>query len=335
MKYSLYLALFIFSVFHIQIISAEPSVHEIATSFFKPLPTSMPGSDKDTAAQIMLGEKLYFDRSLSINNTQSCNSCHNILNGASGVDSLKVSIGALGGVGTRNAPATWNAGLHVAQFWDARAKTLEEQAIFPILNPKEMAMISEEDVINKLTTKAYIAEFENAFPSQKSPITVSNISHALAAFQRTLISKDRFDDFLAGDLNAIKQDEKEGLIVFIDKGCVGCHNGPLLGGQLIMKMGLVNPYPNVIDKGRAEVTGNPADNYLFKVPSLRDVLNTSPYFHDGAVDSIEQAIEDTAWHQLGIKLNQKEVIAIKAFFNTLNNRAAYISEKRSEKSNDK
>lgn len=302
----------------------QPLIDETALSFFSPLPKFMPDNEKDTPELINLGKKLYFETSLSINNTQSCNSCHNILNGGSGVDHLKVSIGALGNLGSRNAPSTWNAGLHVAQFWDGRAKTLEEQAKFPIFNPKEMAMTSEKNVFNKLLNNGYLADFKSAFLKQASPINIDNISIALAAFQRTLISKDRFDDYLTGNITAITQIEKEGLTVFIEKGCVACHNGPVLGGQLFMKMGLVHPYPNTIDKGMAEVTGDSADNYFFKVPSLRNVLNTAPYFHDGAASTIEEAIKDTGWHQLGIKLSTKDIVAIKVFFKTLDNQAKVI-----------
>lgn len=304
----------------------QPLIDETALSFFSPLPKFMPDNEKDTPELINLGKKLYFETSLSINNTQSCNSCHNILNGGSGVDHLKVSIGALGNLGSRNAPSTWNAGLHVAQFWDGRAKTLEEQAKFPIFNPKEMAMTSEKNVFNKLLNNGYLADFKSAFLKQASPINIDNISIALAAFQRTLISKDRFDDYLTGNITAITQIEKEGLTVFIEKGCVACHNGPVLGGQLFMKMGLVHPYPNTIDKGMAEVTGDSADNYFFKVPSLRNVLNTAPYFHDGAASTIEEAIKDTGWHQLGIKLSTKDIVAIKVFFKTLDNQAKVIKK---------
>jgi cytochrome c peroxidase len=306
---------------------AQPLINETALSFFSPLPNVMPESKRDTPELINLGKKLYFETSLSINNTQSCNSCHNILKGGSGVDNLKTSIGALGRFGSRNAPSTWNAGLHVAQFWDGRAKTLEQQAKSPIFNPKEMAMNSEKEVINRLNDEGYLTPFESAFPNQSSLINIENISKALAAFQRTLISKDRFDDYLTGDINAISPAEKEGLTVFIEKGCVACHNGPVLGGQLFMKMGLVHPYPNKIDKGMAEVTGNSADNYFFKVPSLRNILNTAPYFHDGAASTIEEAIEDTGWHQLGIKLNKQDVKAIKTFFKTLNNQVKIMENK--------
>lgn len=300
---------------------AQDPLQTTALSFFTPLPKFMPNSEKDTPAQINLGKKLYFETSLSINKTQSCNSCHNIINGAAGVDHLKVSVGALGKLGRRNSPTTWNTGLHTALFWDGRAKTLKQQAKSPIFNPNEMAMSSKKEVINRLQDKGYLKQFNRAFPSQTSPINLENISIALASFQRTLITKDRFDLYLAGDIEAINNKEKAGLAIFITKGCVACHNGAVLGGQLFMKMGLVHPYPNKIDKGRAEVTGNAADNYFFKVPSLRNILNTNPYFHDGAATTIEQAIEQTGWHQLGIRLSDKEVKAIKTFFNTLNNQA--------------
>lgn len=295
------------------------STHDIALSFFEPLPTVMQGAEQDSAVLIDLGKKLYFETALSINHSQSCNSCHNLNNGAAGVDHLPVSIGALASIGDRNAPTTWNAGLHVAQFWDGRVKTLTQQAKLPIFNAKEMAMTSESQVIERLYNQGYLAAFKRAFSKQLLPINIENIAHALAAFQRTLISKDRFDDYLTGNKGAINQSEKEGLRVFIEKGCVACHNGALLGGQLFMKMGIVHPYPNKKDKGKAQVTGNPADNYFFKVPSLRNILNTAPYFHDGAAATIEQTIKDTGWHQLGIKLNKQEVNAIKMFFNTLNN----------------
>lgn len=297
----------------------QSSTHDIALSFFDPLPHVMKGGEQDTSALINLGRKLYFETALSINHSQSCNSCHNLSNDAAGVEHLKVSIGALGNVGERNAPTTWNAGLHVAQFWDGRAKTLAQQAKFPLFNAKEMAMTSESQVIERLSSKGYLADFKSGFPQQLSPINLKNIAQALAAFQRTLISKDRFDKYLAGDKDAINQSEKAGLRLFIEKGCVACHNGAVLGGQLFMKMGIVHPYPNKKDKGKAHVTGNPADNYFFKVPSLRNILNTAPYFHDGAAATIEQAIEDTGWHQLGIKLSEQEVKSIKVFFNTLNN----------------
>jgi cytochrome c peroxidase len=318
-KFNYLSTLLFFSFIFIEQGYTQQSTHETALSFFDPLPPVMKGAENDTLALISLGKKLYFETALSINHTQSCNSCHNIINGAPGVDHLKVSIGALGSFGQRNAPSTWNAGLHIAQFWDGRAKTLAQQAHSPIFNVTEMAMTSEIQVISRLNDKGYLTDFESAFPNTPSPINIENTTQALASFQRTLISEDRFDDYLAGNKKAISEKEKAGLLVFIDKGCVACHNGDVMGGQLFMKMGIVHPYPNKIDKGKAQVTGNAADNFFFKVPSLRNILNTAPYFHDGAATTIEQAIKETGWHQLGIKLNKQEVKSIKTFFNTLNN----------------
>ncbi|WP_076417608.1 cytochrome c peroxidase [Colwellia sp. UCD-KL20] len=303
---------------------ANSTIKPALLSFFAPLPYFMQGSETDTTQQINLGKKLYFETALSVNQTQSCNSCHNLINNAAGVDNLAVSIGALDELGTRNSPSTWNAGMHVAQFWDGRAKTLDEQAQFPLFNPKEMAMPSENEVITRLSNKEYLTKFKQAFPNDVEPISIKNISKALAAFQRTLITQDRFDEYLLGDKKAITTEEKVGLTTFIEKGCVACHNGPLLGGQLFMKMGIVHPYPNKIDKGVGGITNKAGDNYFFKVPSLRNILNTAPYFHDGAATTVEQAIEDTAWHQLGIKLNKDEINEIKTFFNTLNNKATVI-----------
>ena len=232
-----------------------------------------------------------------------------------------MSIGALGALGPRNAPTTWNAGFHVAQFWDGRAKTLEEQAKFPILNPDEMAMPSEQVLLTRLQGEGYLEYFKSAFPDRDAPIDLETVSIALSSFQRTLITRDRFDEYLAGNTDAINDAEKAGLAVFMAKGCVACHNGAALGGQLFMKMGIIHPYPNKTDKGMAQVTGDSADNYFFKVPSLRNILNTAPYFHDGAAATIEQAIVDTGWHQLGIRINEEDTAAIKTFFKTLNNQA--------------
>ncbi|WP_426359422.1 cytochrome-c peroxidase [Pseudocolwellia sp. HL-MZ19] len=303
---------------------ANNSLIQSALQFFQPMPDTMTGSEADTKHQQALGEKLYFETELSINQTQSCNSCHNIINNAAGVDNLKVSVGALGKLGTRNSTSTWNAGMHVAQFWDGRAKTLETQVVFPLFDIKEMAMPSENEVLTRLINKGYLAEFKQAYPEQEQPISIQNISQALAAFQRTLITTDRLDEYLKGNENAITQAEKTGLNTFIVKGCVACHNGPLLGSRLFMKMGIVHPYPNTIDKGVGGITKKAGDNFFFKVPSLRNVLNTAPYFHDGAATTIEQAIEDTGWHQLGIRLTADETSQIKAFFNTLNNKATVV-----------
>ncbi len=259
----------------------KQDLRDHANSIFGRIPSQMNQSDNDSPARIGLGERLYFEKALSVNNTQSCNTCHNILNGGAGVDNLRTSIGALGKPGRRNAPSTWNAGFQFAQNWGASVKTLAEQARQPILNPLEMAMPSESEAVEKLKRAGYEKAFKQAFSGDARPLSYINISEALAAFQRTLITQDRFDLFLAGDDDALNEQEKRGLRLVLNKGCSTCHSGPLMGGQFIIKMGLVNPYPNTQDKGRAEVSGRKQDDFLFKVPILRNIAQTAPFFHDG------------------------------------------------------
>ncbi|WP_139122312.1 cytochrome-c peroxidase [Veronia pacifica] len=296
---------------------AEEPLHALANELFGALPRVMPGSENDTEERIALGRALYFEPRLSANNVQSCNTCHNLLTG--GTEPRSTSKGALGNLGRRNSPTTWNAGFQFSQFWDGRSADLFNQAGSPILNPNEMALPSKQKAVDKLMASGYLPRFISAYPEDSKPLNFDNILESLAAFQRTLITIDRFDKYLSGDISAISAQEKNGLLTFITKGCNACHNGPLLGGELFVKMGLVNPYPNTSDKGRAEITGSSADNFIFKVPTLRNVSRTAPYFHDGAVERLDQAIEDTAWHQLGIRLTKSEVEDIEAFFKTLDN----------------
>jgi cytochrome c peroxidase len=282
---------------------------------FGTLPDAMPGSENDTPAMVRLGHELFTSTELSINRTQSCDSCHRL--DAAGVDRLVTSPGASGEAGTRNTPTVLNAGLHTAQFWDGRAKTLEEQASGPILNPVEMAMPSEEEILSRLRESRLRAMFETAFPGDPDPVSMRNLSAALAAFQRTLITRDRFDAFQNGDYGALTSAEKLGLQRFMETGCVSCHGGPLLGGHIFQKMGIVNPYPNADDLGVATVTSQPRDRYVFKVPALRNVSETSPYFHDGGADTLPEAVEQMAWLQLGAELTEADRDAIVAFLGAL------------------
>lgn len=310
----------VFVLMHLPLTTdAQDELRQRAKVMFGQIPSVMPGSENDTLEQIRLGERLYFETALSINGTQSCNSCHNILDGGAGVDNLKTSMGALGEHGRRNAPSTWNAGFQFAQNWDTSAKTLEEQARIPILNPLEMALPSEKATTKKLARAGYKKAFKKAFPNEKKPFSFNNIGRALAAFQRTLISEDRFDHFLSGDDNALNNKEKEGLKLILNNGCSTCHSSPLMGGQFVIKMGLINPYPNIDDKGLGEVSGRPAHNFLFKVPMLRNTAQTAPFFHDGAGENLEQAVFATGWHQLGIELSDDDVESISAFLRSLDN----------------
>lgn len=293
-----------------------------ANMFFKPLPATMPGSENDTPAKIALGEKLYFETALSVNGTQSCNSCHRLDEKLGGVDNKKFSDGAIKGkIGGRNSPTTWNAGLHFVQFWDGRAATLADQAKGPILNPVEMAMPSEKAAVDALKKAGYSAEFDKAF-GQKNALTYDNLAQAIAAFERTLISKDRFDEFLKGADNLNAQ-ELAGLKAFMDNSCTMCHNGSTLGGQMYQKAGLVKAYPNQKDQGRFDVTGNEADKMMFKVPSLRNISKTAPYFHDGLATNLEDAVKIMGEYQLGRKIDDKTAADIVAFLKTLDNQREF------------
>ncbi len=285
-------------------------------ALFGQLPATMPGSEKDTPAMIALGKKLYFETEISINKTQSCNSCHPIDNKGAGADNCITGIGAEGKFGDRNDPTTMNAGFQIAQFWDGRAATLEDQAQGPPLNPIEMGMPDGQAVAERLKgIKDYPADFKKAFPGDKDPVTFNNFSRAIAAFERTLISRGRFDRFLNGDKEAITKLEMEGMRTIINVSCVQCHNGPTLGGMTFQKMGVFREY--TVDLGRFEVTNLEGDKYVFKAPMLRNVTLTSPYFHDGKMGNLAKAVDKMGYFQLNRKLKDEEIHNILRFLTTL------------------
>ena len=299
----------------------DKALLESSKSLFGPIPNIMPGAQNDNIEKIRLGEALYNEKALSINNQQSCASCHILNANKNGVDNLPTSPGALGKNGERNTPTVLNAGYHFVQFWDGRALTLKDQAKGPILNPVEMGMPSEKQVVSKISSMdKYKEQFKKAYANEKNPITFDNIADSIASFERTLRTNDRFDDFMNGDFKALNKEEKTGLDTFIQTGCTSCHVGPLLGAQMYRKMGQVNPYSNTKDVGRFNVTKNEIDKYMFKVPSLRNVANTGPYFHDGSVKSLKEAVTQMAWLQLGLKLEPNKVDAIVAFLGSLSNK---------------
>jgi len=286
-----------------------------AKAVFKQLPATMPGSENDTPEIIALGKKLYFDVRLSIEDNQSCNTCHAVDFNGAGVDNLPTSPGSIvKTIGTRNSPTVLNAGFHFTQFWDGRSPDLQDQAKGPILNPVEMGMPSESAVEKKIGA---ITEYKEMFKAAGMEITYDNLAEAIAAFERTLITKDRFDMFLKGNPQALKDNEIEGLGLFIDKGCTTCHTGELLGGNMYQKMGLLKPYADTVDKGRFEVTGLENDKYMFKVPSLRNIALTAPYFHDGKVKTLKEATILMADIQLAKTLTDDEANKIVSFLESL------------------
>lgn len=302
---------------------SKPEINKIelqtkAKQVFSKLPATMPGTEADTQAKIELGKKLYFEKALSKTNTQSCNSCHMIDAGKAGVDNLRTSPGAkTGTIGTRNSPTVLNAGFQFAQFWDGRAKDLKEQALGPILNPLEMGMDNPKEVENKLAAlPEYKAMFAAAFPNNPI-ISWDNLGEAVASFERTLITKDRFDFFLGGNPNALTDEEAEGLQIFIGKGCTTCHTGQLLGGNMYQKMGLYKPYEDTLDLGRYAITKNEAEKFFFKVPTLRNVSLTNPYFHDGLAATLEEAVTKMSNMQLTTQLTLEEVKKVVIFLGSL------------------
>jgi cytochrome c peroxidase len=283
---------------------------------FAPLPESAPSAENPSnPAKVALGRSLYFDTRLSKDQKLSCNSCHKL--DTFGVDNEPTSPGNAGDRGGRNSPTVYNAALHVAQFWDGRATNVESQALGPILNPIEMAMASEAAVLGRLKNdKKTAAAFKAAFPGEKQPVTYINAGKAIGAFERTLLTPSRFDDFLKGNNDALSAQEKKGGELFVKTGCVACHNGATIGGQMYQKLGLVKEY-DTKDMGRFEVTKQEADKKLFKVPSLRNVAKTGPYFHDGSVKTLDQAVSLMAEYQLGKQLSNEEVADIVAFLGSL------------------
>jgi len=298
-----------------------------AKAVIQPLPDKMPGAEKDLPATIALGQKLYFEKRLSVNGKQSCNDCHMVDQNRAGVDNEATSEGVHGKRGDRNSPTTLNAGFHFVQFWDGRAKDLVEQAKGPVLNPVEMAMPDEKEVITRLETDAdYPKLFKAAFPGEEKPITYQNFARAVAAFERTLITHDRFDDFLKGDDKAMKPQELQGLDLFLTVGCTTCHVGPTIGGNMYQKIGLIHPYANTNDVGRIKVTNEEGDEYRFKVPSLRNVALTYPYFHDGQARELRSAVKQMAYMQLGKDLTDNELSSLTAFLNTLSDKTRKASK---------
>ncbi len=275
----------------------------------------IPAVKVKNAAMAELGKKLYFDPRLSKSGFISCNSCHNLSMG--GTDNLKTSIGHNWQQGPINSPTVLNSSMNLAQFWDGRAKDLKAQAGGPIANPGEMAFTHElaVDVLNSMP--GYKAEFKKVFG--KDAATIDMVTDAIAAFEETLVTPDsRFDKWLKGDKKALSKVELDGYKLFKDSGCTACHYGPAVGGNSFQKMGLVAEYDTKNKaEGVAGLTGKDADRMKFKVPTLRNVEMTYPYFHDGEADTLEKAVDIMGKLQVGRAYSPEEIAKIVAFLKTL------------------
>jgi len=295
---------------------------ERARSLFKAVPQSPPVIDGNdiTEEKVALGRMLFFEPRLSSSHLISCNTCHNV--GMGGHDYLQTSIGHGWQKGPRNSPTVFNAVFNSAQFWDGRAADLAEQAKGPVQAGVEMNSTPERVVATLNSMPDYVERFRDVFPGQSDSVTFDNMATAIEAFEATLITPGAsFDRYLQGDVDALDDSEKRGLVLFIDKGCAACHSGTNLGGQGYYPFGLVKkPGADILpvgDKGRFEVTRTASDEYVFRAAPLRNIALTAPYFHSGGVWSLEAAVAVMGASQLGTELSEEDVSFIVAFLKTL------------------
>lgn len=289
---------------------------------FKALPNGpgvVPGI-KSTPELVALGNMLYSDPRLSASHTIACAACHSM--GLGGADARSTSLGHRWQHGGRNAPTVLNAVYNSAQFWDGRAKDLTEQAGGPISNPIEMAMPADQVIPTLKSIPGYADVFAKAFPGDKDPIRMANVQAAIAAYEATLVTPNApFDRFIKGDALALGQAERRGLTSFMNNGCAACHNGVNMGGGMYAKFGVASAPPTELlppgDVGRFAVTKDEADRYSYKVPTLRNIALTAPYFHTGKVWNLDEAVTVMAKTQLGKTLPQQEVSDIVAFLRSL------------------
>lgn len=269
-------------------------------------------------ARVALGGRLFRDKRFSADNSLACVSCHDLKRG--GADGKRVSVGIGGALGGINAPTVFNSSLSFVQFWDGRATSLEEQAAGPIHNPLELGSNWAEVLARLNQDGEIVAAFKEAY---SDGLTARNIADAIATFERALLTPNsRFDRYLLGNKKALTAQEIEGYRLFRELGCTSCHQGALLGGNMFQKFGVLGDYfagrqPSKADLGRYNVTGRVEDRHVFKVPSLRNIALTAPYFHDGSVDSLAQAVLIMGRYQLGRELPESDVQAIVAFLGSL------------------
>lgn len=284
----------------------------ISYSFSNSIITPLPLDPNYNYKKALLGKKLFFDTRLSHDNTISCASCHLLKDG--GDDNRPLSIGIDGKKGTRNAPTVLNARYNKLQFWDGSAKSLEEQINGPIHNPVEMASNFKEIISKLKKDEKYHKEFKDLY---SNGITKSNITNAISEFEKALTTPEsKFDNFLRGDKTALNSDELNGYQLFKDYGCISCHNGINIGGNLLQKIGTIEEY-NTSDFGLYNITNNKEDKFYFKASSLRNVELTAPYFHDGSIKTLEAAVNIMIKHQVGFLIDEKEKNDIIKFLKTL------------------
>ena len=309
---------------------ASAMTSQVFANEWKALPGMAPAPEDNptTEAKVELGKMLFMDPRFSSTGTVSCNSCHNIMEG--GDDSRSVSMCVHGKTGGRNAPTVWNAAFHSVQFWDGRENLLEDQAKGPVTNPVEMGMSDIEKAMDQVRAiPGYRPYFKKAFG--ENSMSVNNAAKAVAAFERTLITPNSaYDRFVKGDKQALSEQQQKGMQTFSDVGCVACHSGAAFNGpQVTFGVGFYAKFPTFTehavvtkyqlaqDKGRAEATGKKEDEHNFRVPTLRNITDTAPYFHNGSVNDLHEAVRVMAATQLNKELLPQEIDDIVAFLKAL------------------
>jgi cytochrome c peroxidase len=304
---------------------ADVELMNKAKAIFGPLPSSMPSQENPiTPEKVKLGNVLFWEPRISVDGTVSCAKCHPMSLYA--VDGLKKSRGNNCKENPRNDPTIFNAASQISEHWIGNRTSVEDQAKQALIGPPSFGMPNYESVEKILKgMKGYVAMFKEAFPNEKDPVTVDNFAKAVGAFERTLVTPAPFDDFMQGNASALTGQQKRGLKTFMDTGCLTCHFSPYVGGQMYQKFGVFEPYEKYtksthIDEGRFAVTKNPSDKFVFKVPVLRNVAETPPYFHDGSVDKLVDAVMIMARIQLAKDLTQEQAGDIAAFLASLTGR---------------
>ena len=306
-------------------------LNALAQTDWQALPTmaASPASNPTSASKVELGKKLFFDPRLSLTGTVSCNSCHNLM--AGGDDSRRVSMGIEGRLGNRNAPTVWNSAFQASQFWDGRSPSLEDQAKGPIVAEPEMGMASHENAIGRIVAiPGYQSEFRAVF-GDNNPINLDNAVAAIAAFERTLITPSSpFDRYVKGESKALQESQVQGMKLFKSIGCIECHSGPAFNGwepnvsetefhefPRNLDSKYVARYNLMQDLGRYSVTKNDSDKHAFKVPTLRNISLTAPYFHNGSVSKLDESVRVMAETQLNLKVSESETKLLVAFLSAL------------------
>ncbi len=274
-----------------------------------------PQTPTNDAARVELGRRLFHEKALSADGSLSCASCHDLAK--FGVDGKKTSVGIGGKVLRRNSPSVLNAAGQLAQFWDGRKADVEAQALGPIFSADEMGMADEAALISALEAAGYAETFRATFPKESAPLSARTVGLAIGAFERTLATRAPIDDFLEGKPEALTAAQTRGFDRFNQLGCINCHAGRLAGGDRYRKLGDEIAWDDQTDLGRFEVTKNAADRQVFKVPSLRNVAKTGPWFHDGSVETLPEAVKLMGHHQLGLTLSDDDVSALVEFLGSL------------------